>query len=296
MQSNLLSSSNSPKHLRSICWTFCVRTGHNMTITDANHPVSTAEFLGTHPVFNLEVARQQLPGDARQRVAHAVEQGRVVRLRRELFAVVPPGQNPETFQPDQYLVMSHEREDAVLAGHSALELLGQAHSVWNKCVGYSNFGRSKFSIKGFGYEVVGHPTPLGSQSNSLGVLESEHMGMPIRHLGPERSLIDGFHRPRLSGGVTELVLSLDGLRLLNLKLVEELLAIYKQKTLVGAVGWFLSRHQERFFVSDGLLQRLESKVPATPHYLERAAGRSQLVKRWNVFVPLELMRTEEKDY
>ncbi|MBZ0213690.1 MAG: hypothetical protein K8H99_07830 [Nitrospirae bacterium] len=105
-------------------------------------------------------------------------------------------------------------------------------------------------------------------------------------------MVDGFHRPRLSGGVVELVRSLDGVRFLDLQLVEELLEAMDHRTLFGAVGWFLERHRDPLFVPDNLLQRLASWVPASPHYLEPMRGRSKLMARWNVLVPLELAEAE----
>lgn len=272
----------------------CVDTGHNVTCISANHPMTTADFLLQHPVFNLDTARDLLGGDARQRVFHAIEQGRAVKLRRELFATVPIGQDPQKTQPDRYLVMSQVRPGCVLAGHSALELLGMAHSEWTACCAYSHSSRGKFRLRGIAYEVVGHPSQLDDDSSEFGVKQSWRQELPIRHLGPERTLVDGFLRPRLSGGVVELVLSLDGLRLLDLDLVEEVLSRYSLRTLYGAVGWFLERNQRDLFVPDSLLTRLESRVPTSPHYLESSKGRARVMPRWNVLVPTELVTSEEK--
>lgn len=264
-----------------------------MTTIERFHPITTLDFLAAHPVFRLDEAREILDGDVRQRISHAVETGRAIRLRRELFASVPAGASPETFQVNPYQIASKLRVNGVLAGHSAIELLGMAHSLWNRKYIYADSGPGVLIVQNSNYVVTNHPGPLDASSRTLGIQSNEIQGMVIRHLGPERCLIDGFSRPRLSGGITELVLSLDGLQLLNFDLLEEVLRGYNQKTIYGAVGWFLERHQDRLFVPDRLLAWLESRKPAAPHYLERSAGRSQLSARWNVMVPLEFVRTGE---
>lgn len=120
-------------------------------------------------------------------------------------------------------------------------------------------------------------------------------GRLVRHLGPERCLVDGFDRPRLFGGVAELVASLDGLPYLDLGLLEETLGIMGSRTLNGAVGWYLERHADDLFVPEATLARLHAGRPASPHYLERRTGGSELVPRWNVLVPRSLLRQERDD-
>ena len=110
----------------------------------------------------------------------------------------------------------------------------------------------------------------------------------MQHLQVERCIVDGFDRPRLFGGVVELVKSLDGARLLDLDLLKQLLDLYESRTLFGAVGWLLERNQRALFVSDSILGSLELRRPASPHYLDRKSGNAVLAKRWNVLVPREL--------
>ncbi len=255
--------------------------------------MTTSKFLALYPVFSLDQARATLSGDVRQRIGRAVLQGRVIRLRREIFATVPADRESKSFLPSPYLVMPLERPDAILAGHSALELLGVAHSVWNTCVAYSRGRRGGFSILRTRYEVVGHPTPLGSWSDAHGVLLHERQGIPLQALGPERCLVDGFYRPRLFGGVVELVRSLDAVYALDMELIREILSRYDKKNLYAAIGWFLERHSDRFSIPAELFRELAARGPKSPVYLEKSVSRSQLVRPWNIYVPTELMPGEE---
>ena len=260
-----------------------------MTCIRAESQVTTQSFLSRYPVFSLAMAREHLPGDARQRIQHAVESGRATALRRGVYATVPEGVPAQQFSPDRYLVLAASYPDAMLAGHAALELLGLAHSEWNSCSAYSTQRRLKFRVRSVEYSTVVPPAKLvHAGRQELGVLTSTRGNLNIRHLGIERCIVDGFDRPRLFGGVVELVKSLDGARLLDLNLLNQLLDVYESRTLFGAVGWFLERNQRALFVSDGILGSLEPRRPASPHYLDRKSGNAVLSKRWNVLVPREL--------
>ena len=55
--------------------------------------------------------------------------GRLKPVSRGVYAVVPPEASIDQFQPDPILVAVVVQPDGVLSHHSALELLGVAHST-----------------------------------------------------------------------------------------------------------------------------------------------------------------------
>jgi predicted transcriptional regulator of viral defense system len=59
------------------------------------------------------------------------ERGRIVRVRRGLYASVPLGSDPASFPVDPLLVASRLCDDAVLAYHTALDFHGIAQSQHN---------------------------------------------------------------------------------------------------------------------------------------------------------------------
>jgi predicted transcriptional regulator of viral defense system len=92
-------------------------------------------FLQTHAVFTLRqfrelVGRRATPASTRARIKYHLGRGRLRLVEKGLYAVAPPGAEAKRFTPDRFLVAAALRDDAVLAYHSALELLGHAHSVY----------------------------------------------------------------------------------------------------------------------------------------------------------------------
>jgi hypothetical protein len=80
--------------------------------------VETPDFLAAHPVFALSDAADAFPSQrgnraAVKRLRRYVEDGRLKLLERCLYAVVPPNQRAETFQPDPFLVARAARPDSV---------------------------------------------------------------------------------------------------------------------------------------------------------------------------------------
>ena len=263
--------------------------------------MDTSTFLQTHRVFNLDEAVQALaPAGGRkatlERLKYAARRGKLKKLARGVYASVPPGVEPTKFQPDRFLAAAALRPDAIFSHHSALELLGAAHSEWQLCTAYSARRSQPFDLDGLELRFLANPQPLvRQQATKLGTRSVRRLDRELRVTGPERTLIDGFRRPDLVGGLPEFVESAAGLSVLELPLLFELLDTFRQKVLWAAVGWFLDTYQVTFFVSDDDLAFMEKHVPRAALYLARDQRGGTLVRRWNLIVPDALVEGKEPD-
>jgi predicted transcriptional regulator of viral defense system len=251
----------------------------------------TRDFFAGHPVFSLSEATIALspPGGRRgtvERLKHHLEKGRLKLVAREIYAVVPPHVEPDQFHPDPFLTAVAVREDAVFSHHSALELLGAAHSVWNQVTLYTGKRRRSLRLNRNVLRFLEHPGAMRPISDrELGTRRIERRGKLLRATGPERTLVEGFRRPGLAGGLEELVLSAGGFSTLDLDLLTEVLDRYNIANLWAATGWFLERFQTVFYVSDEVLTRMERRRPRSPQYLERSHRGGWLASRWNLILP-----------
>jgi predicted transcriptional regulator of viral defense system len=263
--------------------------------------VDTSTFLQTHRVFNLDEAVRALsPAGGRkatlERLKYASRRGKLKKLARGVYASVPPGADPMKYQPDRFLAAAALRPDAVFAFHSALELLGAAHSEWRLCTAYSEHRAQLFDRGGLELRFLSHPQRLLRQeATNLGLRTVHRVDRELRVTGPERTLIDGFRRPDLVGGHAEFVESVAGFSVLDLPLLFELLNAFRQKALWAAVGWFLERYRATFFVGDDDLALIERHVPRGPLYLSRDERGGVLHRRWNLIVPEALVDGMEPD-
>ena len=263
--------------------------------------MKTAEFFATHSVFSLDEASKALaPKGGRsgtvERLKYHLGTGALKLATRGVYAVVPPGVPAGRFQPDPVLVASAVRPDGVFSHHSAMELLGSAHSVWRQCTIYVEQRRRPLCLNGTTIRFLEHPVPMRSAGNKqLGTLRVERQGRLLRTTGPERTLVEGFRRPALAGGLEELVRSARGFSTLDLELLKKVLHGYAIANLWAAVGWFLERFQQAFYVPQKFLEYLAQHRPRSPHYLERDRRGGTLAARWNLILPEALARLGEPD-
>lgn len=263
--------------------------------------VKTSEFFATHPVFSLDEAtnafmsRRGRSGTI-ERLKYHLDTGRLKLVTRGIYAVVPPGLAAEGFSPDPMLVAAAVRPRGVFSHHSALELLGVAHSAWQQCTMYVERRRRPLVINGVNIRFLSLPIPMRTASrDQFGTRKVERREKLLRTTGPERTLVEGFRRPSLAGGLEELVLSAGGFPTLDLDLLEEILRRYNIANLWAATGWFLERNQRVFHVPDEFLQRVRRRCPRSPQYLERGRRGGALAPGWNLILPQTLSSMGEPD-
>lgn len=256
-----------------------------------NRP-STEAFLAGHRVFSLQefaTAIRVSRSTALERVKHHLARGRLTRVARGIYAAVPVGAEPEGYVPDRYLVAATARPEGILSYHAALELLGVAHSEWSDCTVLCQTRRAAITLDGVRVRFLVHPAALrGSGEERIGTRQTQRMGRAVVHSGPERTLVDGFGRPELVGGLEELVESAAGFGVLDLALTERILEAFDQRSLWACVGWFLERYQERFFVPEKYLRGLELKRPRSAQYVPRGYRGGDFHRRWNLVLPESL--------
>ncbi len=263
--------------------------------------LKTTDFFAMHPIFSLDEAVEILtPGGKRSvivdRLKYHLKTGRLKRVTREIYAVIPPAVAVDNFRPDPLLVAQAMHPDGIFSHHSALELLGAAHSVWNQCTVYVARRRRPLLLDGITIRFLDPPHPMQSDSRQkVGTRRIEHHGRLLEVTGPERTLIEGFSRPLLAGGLEELVRSAAGFPTLDLDLLEEVLRLYDLSKLWAATGWFLEMFQKSFHVPDALLTSMEQRRPRSRAYIERDQRGGVLVPRWNLILPKVLLSLGEPD-
>lgn len=256
--------------------------------------MQTDAFFATHPVFTLAEAVSALaphkdPRSTVDRLKYHVQRQALKQVTRGVYAVVPPGQDPRRFHPDPFLVGLALRPDAVFSHHSALELLGTAHSVWNAVTLFSKRRRASLTREGIHFRVLQAPKQMMLPGGkTIGTRSIERRGRLLVVTGPERTLAEGFRKLALVGGIEEILTSARGFPVLDLKLLTEILERYGMARLWAATGWFLERYQREFRVPEDVLAHCEQNKPSSPLYMERSARGGTLTTRWNLIVPESL--------
>jgi predicted transcriptional regulator of viral defense system len=258
--------------------------------------VRPADFFATHPVFtHSEFVAAHTAGGRSEHTSNAllaqhVAAGRLLRLRRGLYASIPPGVDPRRHNPDPYLVATKLRPDAVVAYHAALAFHGRAYSVWNRHAYLTAERVRPFRFHGQEYQAVQAPaTVRGRHHLGGGVDLRPHAGGEVRVTTLERTLVDVLDRPDLGGGWEEIWRSLEMIEFVDVTELVRYARLLDSAVTAARVGFFLEQHRDAWMVDAHHLVQLEKLAPTQPRYMSAARDTGRLVPRWNLIVPLEVL-------
>ena len=263
-----------------------------------DQPMKLNEFLSQHTVFTVDELDRFLsargsgkPNTRKSLLTYYRKRGRIIPVRRGLYATVPVGGDSASSTVDPYLVAAKMTADAVLAYHTALEFHGKAYSVYTR-LHYVSTSKSlplKFQAHEFVRTAV--PRPLRAKGKEMfGVTNRKRFGVELRVTNFERTFVDMLDRPDLTGSWEEIWRSLESVEFFDLDQIIEYVFLLENATTAAKVGFFLEQHRETLMVEDTHLNPLRNMCPRQPHYFIRAKRKGcQWVKDWNLLIPVEIL-------
>ena len=256
-------------------------------------------FLARRPILTHEELAvffdSEGPKNTRTReslLAYYTRTGRLLRVRRGLYAVVPPGASPGECPVDPYLLAAKLTRDAVLAYHTALSFHGKAYSVSDHFQYLTVRPLKPVVFRSYHFQAVQFPQALRRRRKvTFGVKVTERAGLDVRVTSLERTLVDLLDRPDLGGGWEEIWRSLESVEFFDLDQVVRYALLLDNATTAAKVGFFLEQHREALMVEEAHLRPLRRRRPKQPHYLARGGRASgKLVADWNLIVPDEVLQ------
>lgn len=265
--------------------------------------MTLATYFSQHPLFTTDelAAHFAARGSSniwtrKSLIAHHEKQQRLLRIRRGLYAVVPPGVNPDEAPVDPYLVASKLSPDAVLAYHTALSFHGKAYSVLSRFDYLTVTAARPFTFRGNQFRPVLFPKRLRESGHEMfEVRVADRRGIEVRVTSLERAMVDVLDRPDLATGWEEIWRSLEAVEFYDLDRVVEYATLLGNATTIAKVGYFLEQHRDTLMVEETHLKRLRERRPKEAHYIAHREAPSRLVPAWNIIVPLAIIeRTWEE--
>jgi len=221
----------------------------------------------------------------RKYVDRLVKSGKLQKIRKGLYIVLSPLEEPKSPITDKLLIASKIKNEYYLGFHTALEFYGCASSLYNEayiCVKTED-RFNPFQYKRFRFR------PVFVKDVKLEVEKKHYHGNVVKISSKERTFIECIDRIQYAGGWEECIKSLEGLGNLNIeKLVKLLLHNYKKDILFRRVGYILELLKERsqFYehVNDCLLKEIEKHITGRPRYLIYKE-KGTLNQRWRLYIP-----------
>ena len=238
------------------------------------------------------------PATIQKSLHYYVKSGRLLNIRRGIYAVIPPGESSNDFIVDPYLLAAKMTTDSVLGYHTALELHGVAYSLFNRYTFLTAQKSKPFEFQQQSFQPVTISKTLRDQA-MIGVQKIDRQGVTIVVTTPARTFVDVIDRVNLSGDWEEVVRSISKMVVLDIDEVIRYCLLLNNKTLAAKVGFFLEQRQGAFAVDEKTLQPLLALLPAKPQYIgDTQQGSCKLVKKWNLMIPSSVINQswEEPTY
>lgn len=265
--------------------------------------MNSSTFFRLNPVFTHgEFLNECQHGEERSHrtpdslLAYHVKKGHLLRLRRGLYAAVDPGSDPTAQPVDPFILASKLAADSVLAYHAALEFHGKNYSVHQQIAFLTSIPAKPFRFRSQLFRTVSFPNKLIAAGQELFDVQTlERGGLPIRVCSLERTLVDVLDRPDLGGGWEEIWRSLELVEYFDLDRIIQYALLLGNATTIAKVGFYLEQHREALMVEEKHLVPLRERRPKSPHYLGKRTESSELVRDWNLIVPLNMINRSWED-
>ncbi|MFH1113775.1 MAG: transcriptional regulator [Pseudomonadota bacterium] len=260
------------------------------------------DFFALHPVFTYEEFASFLDANGPRSVktrdsllAHHAKTGRILRVRRGLYASVPFGASRATFPVDAFLLAGKMSQDSVLAYHTALDFYGKAHSVHERFLFLTGKAIRPLNFRGYEFRGIRCPNILLKKKEEFFAVDTaERAGLPVRVTSLERTLVDILDRPDLGGGWEEIWRSLESVEFFDMDKILDYTLILDNSSTAAKVGLYLEQHREDLMVDEAHLERLRQCIPKQPTYMVRNST-GHIVKEWNLVVPSQVLDRSWED-
>jgi len=251
------------------------------------------DFFERHPVFRFDDFAAAHTADgrrSRQTTASVLRQhvagGRLLHLRRGLYASVPRGVDPDRHSVDPYLLATQLATDGIVAYHAALQFHGKTYSLWNRFHYLTRGRQRRFKFRDQEFVPVQVPATLRDHSDlGGGITEHRHAGGVARVTTLERCLVDVLDSPERSGGWEEVWRSLEMIEFFDLDAVLSYTRALGSALTASRVGFFLEQHRTMLMIEDHHLQAFRDLAPAQARYLDSSREPGRFVRDWNLVVP-----------
>ena len=258
------------------------------------------KFFAENPAFTIQefkdtFANGRSPHTLYAQLKRYVKNGYIEAVRRGVYWVKSPLGGVAI--PDEYLLASKLANDAVLAYHTAFDVLGFGHSLYHRIYYLTQTRQRPMVFQSQRFIPLPQPIELQRRKQlGFGVEKVERLGKKILVTGKERTLVDCFDHPEYAGGFEELYRCAEKMPYLDYTVLLRYLKLRAGKALYAKIGFYLEQRRDEMYVEDRVLREIEKNVPQQPVYLQSRKSGGVLQKRWNLIVPKMIVNKKWEEF
>ena len=205
------------------------------------------------------------------------EKGFLQKIRRGVYAIVPPDMIGKNYLPDKFLIAGNLKKDYYISYHSALELHGFAESPFNTVYITLNDYFQTLTYQNITYQFV-------STKHFFGSSEVYYKSTKLKVSDIEKTVFDCIRRITYAGGLEELSKSLSSIPALDYNKIWKYLKKFDETILYHKTGFILESLTEELSPPKKLLHNIQRKTRKKTYYLDKNKT-GILNKKWNLIVP-----------
>ena len=185
------------------------------------------------------------------------EKGFIQKIRRGVYAILPPDAIGRSFLPDKFLVAGKLRDRYYISHHSALELHGLAESTFNIVYISSSTYQQSLTYQDITYRIL-------TTKHFFGIESIQYKGEKLLVSDLEKTILDCIRKIKYAGGLEELMKSLSNIPYINHDKLWRYLREFDEKALYHKTGFILETLGK---TPESILNKIKKKLGGTVYYL-----------------------------
>lgn len=229
--------------------------------------------LYSERVVTTEDVKSIVGQKAADYITNLRKKGYLQKIRKGLYAIVPPDMIGEDIKPDKFLIANKVKDEYYISHHSALEIHGLAQTIHNRVYITSKTPSRSFRYTNIEYKFI-------TTKHFFGFEEKSHLNTTLTVSDREKTILDCIRNIKYAGGLEELIKSLEGVPSLDWDKIIDYLVKIDENSLYQKTGFLLDELNEKVPVEDKIL----SQVGKRTYYIDENKD-SYYVSKWNLMVP-----------
>ena len=246
------------------------------------------DYIETTAVFTIEEFKQEFPTvTGYNLLARAIKSGKVSQVTRGLYASATG--RFVNVRHDRFKIAAKLAPDVSFAYHSALELLGVAHSLSSRVQYYSDMKRKEVvfcdnSYKQYhaSYEPIMLQTVRATAFGEVSVTTKE------------QTLMDCLYSIGRGGGTEEILRSIASFQYIDVAAIKDRVVLLNSSS-IARIGWVLEQKREEWHVTEKDLNDFRNMLAGNGYrFIPGTTPETNWSNRWRLILPVP--EEEMKDW
>jgi len=244
------------------------------------HDMGVKNYIESTAVFTIDEFKKEFPSvTGYNLLARAIKSGKVSQVTRGLYTSATG--RFANIRHDRFRIAAKLAPDVSFSYHSALELLGVAHSVSNRVQYYSDIKRKEVIFNETSYKQY----HANFEPIMLQTIRAAAFG-EVSVTTKEQTLIDCLYSIGRGGGTEEILRSIAGFQYIDVAAIKDK-AVLLNSSSIARIGWVLEQKREEWHVTEKDLADFRNMLAGGAYrFIPGTTPETNWSNRWRLILPV----------